>query len=166
MLSGAAGAGKSSACRQLARRVDGVCALDGDTLASAKRPWDYDEYWAFTMRICSEILGNGLVPVICGIGLPSQVFPAADEVGLSVDMLALVCDPEEIRRRVVDRGYGQAWRDPDKHVAIDEAIRATVAPPPHKFATFDSGTHGPNETAAAAIAWAEAATARILSRAR
>jgi hypothetical protein len=60
VLSGAAGAGKSTACVAVAGRVPGACAIDGDTLSSARRPWDYDEYWAFTMRVCADVLRNSL----------------------------------------------------------------------------------------------------------
>jgi len=134
VLSGATG--KTTAGRAIASRVAGTCAIDGDTLSSAKRPWDYDDYWACTMRVCADVLRNGLVPVICGIGLPTQVFPAAEAAGLRIDMLALVCDPDEIRRRIVD------------------------VPAPHRFTTFDTGIHDPAATADRTIAWADAAVRR------
>ncbi len=160
VLSGAAGAGKSTACAAIAERVHGACAIDGDTLSSARRPCDYDEYWAFTMRVCADVLRNGLVPVICGIGMPGQVFPAADAAGLRVDMLALVCDPDAIRHRVVERGYGGAWQHPEKHVAVDRELRDAAQRAPHRFATFDTSLHGVGETADATVAWAAAAVAR------
>lgn len=160
MLSGAAGTGKTTAGQAIASRVAGTCAIDGDTLSSAKQPWDYDDYWAFTMRVCADVLRNGLVPVICGIGLPSQVFPAAEAAGLRIDMLALVCDPDEIRRRIVDRGYGEAWRTPEKHLAVDAELRRGHVPPPHRFTTFDTGIHDPAATADRTIAWADAAVRR------
>lgn len=160
MLSGAAGTGKSTAGRAIASRVAGTCAIDGDTLSSAKRPWDYDEYWAFAIRVCADVLRNGLVPVIYGIGLPSQVIPAAEAAVLRVDMLALVCEPVEIRRRIVDRGHGEAWRTPEKHLAVDEELRNVHVPAPHRFTTFDSGTHDPVATAERAVAWADAAVRR------
>ncbi|MBE7161330.1 MAG: hypothetical protein INR72_08790 [Williamsia herbipolensis] len=160
VLSGPAGAGKSTACAAIAGRVGGALAIDGDTLASARRPWDYDAYWDFVMRVCADVLRNGLVPVLCGIGLPSQVFPAADRAGFRVDMLALVCAPEVVRARIVDRGYGEAWRDPEKHVAVGETLRTATAPAPHRIGRFDSGTHDAAATAEAVSGWAEAAVGR------
>jgi hypothetical protein len=160
VLSGAAGAGKSTACVAIAGRVPGACAIDGDTLSSARRAWDYDEYWAFTMRVCADVLRNGLVPVICGIGMPGQVFPAADAAGLRVDMLALVCDPDTIRHRVAERGYGGAWQHPEKHVAVDRELRDAAARAPHRFATFDTSLHGIDATADATVEWVSAAVVR------
>lgn len=157
VLTGAAGAGKSTAFAAISGTVPGVCMFDGDTLASAKDPWDYDDYWAFTMRVCGDVLRNGLLPVICGVGLPSQVLPAADAVGMRVNMLALVCPPAAIRRRVVERGYGHAWRHPERHLALDAELRSSNVAPPHKFATYDTAIHDARETASVVAAWIRAA---------
>jgi broad-specificity NMP kinase len=157
VLTGPAGSGKSTACAAVSGRVPGAVLIDGDTLASAKRPWDYDEYWDFTMRVCTDVRRNGLLPVICGIGLPSQVFPAADRALLRVDMLALVCDADVIRQRIVTRGYGEAWRDPEKHVTVGEALRGAVARAPHRYRMFDTGEHDAAVTAACVTDWVRAA---------
>ncbi|KQO64138.1 hypothetical protein [Curtobacterium sp. Leaf261] len=157
VLTGAAGAGKSTAFLAVAGTVPGTCFIDGDTLASARRPWDYDEYWEFTMRVCGDVLRNGLVPVICGIGLPSQVLPAAESAGFRVNMLALVCPPEFVRRRVVERGYGEAWRHPERHVAVNRDLQTVMVAPPHEFATYDTARHDARETARAVAAWSRSA---------
>jgi len=161
ILTGAAGAGKSTVFAALSGRVEGICAIDGDTLAAARENWDYGEFWAFVMGVCADILANKLVPVICGIGLPSQFVPAADDRGFAVDALALVCGGEVVRHRIATRGYGNAWKNADRHVAVDRELRAARVPSPHRLRTFDTSVNGPEATAATVIAWAGDAVERV-----
>ena len=160
VVTGAAGAGKSTVCRAL-QGEPGLVVIDGDTVASgatavADGRHDYEAYWRFVLRLSVDLAANGLTPVICGIGLPGQVVPAAEEEGVVARMLVLGTSEAAIRSRTTARPGDDAHLDIARHVAVDRTLRVATVPPPHRLDFVDTVGRTPEETIAAARAWAAA----------
>lgn len=152
VVAGAAGAGKSTAQTALTR-LPGVCALDGDTIVTARAQWDYDEYWSFTMRLAHEILANGLRPVICAVGKPDEIVRAASNTALSVRLLGLVCDRSVRTVRIEQRAGHPPVRHPERHDAVDLSLRAARLEHPHEFTLFDTTRVSVEDTQRVVVNW-------------
>ena len=158
VITGAAAAGKSTIGEHLRGRP-GVCVIDGDVLgrgaaAMAGGRRDYVEFWRHVLAVSREVRSNGLVPVLPCISLPEQVLAAAtDEV---VHFLALVSDPDTVRRRIADRRGLSPVPAPETHVDFDRTLRAvTSVPAPHTWTVHDVSGSDVDATCAAGLAWAE-----------
>lgn len=111
----AAGAGKSTVCQHLAGTIDGVVLLDADILAEdhvavVSPNHDYPAFWRTLMHLAHEISQNRCAVAYFGITLPEQVLAGGDATRLfaSIDILALVCDEDDLRRRIERRQGGDA----------------------------------------------------------
>jgi hypothetical protein len=145
IVTGAAAAGKSTACRALSREP-AVLALDGDAIAAgaaavADGRTDYPAFWRYVMSIASGIADNGLVPVICGVCLPDQVLTNSKECDgfAGVHFFALTCAPDELERRIRARaGAESAVRNITRHLSINSDFQQTEVAPPHTLTIFDN----------------------------
>lgn len=158
IVTGAAAAGKSTACRALAAEA-GVLALDGDVIAAgaaavAGGRAEYSAFWRYVLSLARGITDNGLVPVICGVCLPEQVL-ANDCTGFDgVHFLVLTCAPHELEQRIRGRtGAESAIRNVRKHLAINAELRQAEVVPPHTLTVFDSTGLTPVDTTAAVRDW-------------
>ncbi|WP_447006679.1 hypothetical protein ACRAKI_09460 [Saccharothrix isguenensis] len=160
IVTGAAAAGKSTACRALSREP-AVLALDGDVLAAgaaavAYGRIDYPAFWRYAMSISNGIADNGLVPVICGVCLPHQVLTNSEECKgfAGVHFFALTCAPDELERRIRARvGAESAVRNIAKHLSINAHLQQGEVAPPHTLTVFDNTGLACQDTTTAVRDW-------------
>jgi hypothetical protein len=117
IVSGASGAGKSTACQILLGRLTQVVLLDSDILWRSEFNSPEDNYAAFFdtwLRMCKNISQSGRPVVLfgAGMGVPGNIESRVERRYFTdVHYLALVCDDralaERLRRRPEWRGSGQ-----------------------------------------------------------
>jgi hypothetical protein len=113
IVSGASGTGKSTICQALTGKLTNVIPLDSDILWSPafNHPeGGYRDFFETWLRLCMNISQAGRPVVLfgAGVGVPNNLescigrryFPA-------VHYLALTCDDEILRERLLNR---PAWR--------------------------------------------------------
>ncbi|HXW81726.1 MAG TPA: AAA family ATPase, partial [Acidimicrobiales bacterium] len=110
IITGTAGAGKSTICARLAGRVPGAVLLDADIFASdmisvVAPNADYPAFWRSMARLAHEIAQNNLAVVFFSVMLPQQLLANTDVLGYfeSISFLCLTCDAEVLRTRFVQR---------------------------------------------------------------
>ena len=110
IVTGAAGAGKSTLCARLAGTVPGAVLLDADIHAedmiSVVSPnHDYPAFWRSMMRLAHEIAQNNLAVVYFAVMLPEQVLANSEDPRYfdSVHFLCLTCPPADLHRRLAGR---------------------------------------------------------------
>ncbi|CUR62212.1 hypothetical protein NOCA170158 [metagenome] len=163
VVTGAAATGKSTVGDHLRGR-SGLVVIDGDVLgsgatATADGRRDYVGFWRYVLSISSEIRRSGLVPVIPCICLPEQVLAAVDDE--VVHFLALVSEPDVVRRRIAGRRGVSAVPSPETHVAFDRRLREVRSvPAPHTWTAYDVAVHDVRQTLEAGDRWAEARAGR------
>ena len=158
VVTGAAATGKSTIGDHLRGR-SGLVVVDGDVLGSGAAATsygrrDYVGFWRYALAVCREVRTNGLVPVVPCICLPDQVLAAVDDE--VVHFLALVSDPETVRRRIAGRRDVSPVPSPESHVDVNRRLRevATV-PPPHTWTTYDVTVGDVRRTTEVGSAWAD-----------
>ena len=125
-VGGASGTGKSVICRELTGRVDEAVLLDGDILWRAEFATPEDDYRSFFetwLRLAKNIAQSGRPVVLLGAGMvvPSNLEPCVERRYFTqVHYLALVCEPEELERRLRGR---PAWRESGDGAWIQEQVR-------------------------------------------
>jgi hypothetical protein len=117
IVSGASGAGKSTACQILLGRSAQVVILDSDILWRPEFNSPEDNFAAFFdtwLRMCKNISQSGRPVALfgAGIGVPGNIEPRVERrYFAAVHYLALVCDDhalaERLRRRPEWRGSGE-----------------------------------------------------------
>ena len=57
MIGGASGTGKTEICNQIAGKIEGLIALDGDVIWSCGNftPEKTEAFYGFMLRLCAEI---------------------------------------------------------------------------------------------------------------
>lgn len=129
VVTGAAATGKSTVATHLFGVVAGATFLDGDVIAEGASAVhgdrrDFGVFWGYVLRLGHEIAANGSTPVICGIGLPKQVEANAERGWFrTVEYLALVCEPDELERRIVQR---RSAGDEVERIAFHLKLNATI----------------------------------------
>lgn len=112
IVTGASGAGKSSVCLELAKRMDDAVVLDSDILwhnEFAGQGPDYRQYREIWLRVCKNISQAGRPVVLCGCAVPEQFEPCVERRYFTrLHYLALVCDDDLLLERLKAR---PAWRD-------------------------------------------------------
>ena len=123
VITGASGAGKSSACLALAKTKDFV-VMDSDILWRSEfdQPGtDYRNYRETWLRVCKNISQAGKPVVLCGASLPEQFEQCIERRYFSeLHYLALVCSDEVLESRLRSR---PAWRNSSD----EEYIKTHVA---------------------------------------
>lgn len=113
-------------------------------------------FWRYVLALAGAIAENGLIPVVCGVGLPEQVL-ANDECAefAGVHFLALVCSPDVLVDRIRKRaGAESAVRRVGRHVAMNAAIKEMDVPAPHSSTFLDTTELTVEETMVRAVGWA------------
>jgi len=124
VITGASGAGKSSACLALAAKTKDFVVMDSDILwhTELNQPdTDYRNYRETWLRVCKNISQAGKPVVLCGASLPEQFEHCIERRYFSeIDYLALVCSDEALESRLRSR---PAWRNSSD----EEYIKTHVA---------------------------------------
>ena len=126
VVGGASGSGKSVLCRELTGRVDEAVLLDGDILWRPEFATPEDGYRGFFetwLRLAKNISQSGRPVALFNAGMvvPSNLEPCVERRYFTrVHYLALVCEPEELARRLRAR---PAWRESGDGAWIQEQVR-------------------------------------------
>lgn len=126
IISGASGAGKSTACNHLTGRYQESVLLDSDILwrSEFNQPKDnYREYFETWLRMCKNISQSGRPVVLfgAGFGVPENLEGCMERRYFSsVRYLALVCSNEILSQRLRER---PAWRESGNPEYIEEHQR-------------------------------------------
>jgi len=126
VVGGASGTGKSVLCRELTGRVDEAVLLDGDILWRPEFATPEDGYRGFFetwLRLAKNISQSGRPVALFNAGMvvPSNLEPCVERRYFTrVHYLALVCEPEELARRLRAR---PAWRESGDGAWIQEQVR-------------------------------------------
>ncbi|MBN1400030.1 MAG: AAA family ATPase, partial [Anaerolineae bacterium] len=126
LVSGASGAGKSTACHHLLGQESRVVVLDSDILW--RREFDqpethYRDYFELWLRMCKNIGQSGRPVVLfgAGFGVPENLDPCVERRYFSaLHYLAFVCDEDELTRRLRAR---PAWRNSSHEAFVKEHVR-------------------------------------------
>ena len=116
MVSGASGVGKTTICNKLIGTIDKAVLLDADLMwrPELNHPENnYRELVEWWLRMSKNISQSGRPIVLfgAGTGVPMNVEPCVERRYFSrIHYLALVCDNEEIIRRLQAR---KNWREKD-----------------------------------------------------
>jgi predicted kinase len=157
VVTGAAATGKSTVGDHLRGR-GGLVVIDGDVLgrgaaATSYGRRDYVAFWRHALAVCREVRTNGLVPVVPCICLPDQVLAATTDE--TVHFLALLSEPDTVRRRIAARTGVSDVPSPESHVDLDRRLRELAdVPAPHTWTTHDVTTGDVRRTREAGAAWA------------
>jgi hypothetical protein len=114
VIGGASGAGKSSVCNFLLGKFQDAILLDSDILWRPEFNTPEDHYHAFFdlwLRMCKNIAQSGRPVALfgAGMGVPANLEGLVERRYFSaIHYLALVCDDEELARRLRARS---AWRN-------------------------------------------------------
>lgn len=162
IVSGAAGAGKSTVLPRLVGQVPGVLILDTDILwmeAYDKPEENYRSYFETWLRIAMNIGQNG-GPVVLfgtGFGVPSNLENCVERRYFStIHYLALVCSPEEQASRLRAR---PAWRKSGSedfistHVQYTQWFRGEGSQGSPPISLIDTTNLSIDQTAAEVKAW-------------
>ena len=163
LVGGPAGAGKSTAGALLLGRVTEAVILESDLLwrKEFNTPDDrYANYFSLWLGLAAHISQSGRPVAIFGAGfaVPHSVEPLPERALFSaVHYLALVCDDDELARRVSRR---PRWKDHAdrarlvaEHVEFNHWLRANAATAAPPVTLLDTTGRPPEETASAVAAW-------------
>jgi gluconate kinase len=130
VLTGASGAGKSAVCTQLARAqledqssVPDCVYLEQDILWRQEFADPQNDYRGFRdtwLRVAKNVSQAGRPVVLCGSALPRQ-YESCLERRYFADLyyLALVCDEERLRQRLLAR---PAWRHSGDETFLEQMV--------------------------------------------
>ena len=135
LVGGASGAGKSTVCHALTGAIDGVIPLEADVLWRPELASPADNYGAFVdtwLRLCKNIHYSGRPVVLFGAGfaVPENVEGRVERRYFStVHYLALVCDDDELTRRLEARPAWRAQERIGEQLAFNRYFRERRAAP-------------------------------------
>lgn len=163
LVTGASGTGKSTLALRLAGRLSHATVLDQDILWMPEMDTPEDNWRRFRelwMRIAVNIHQNGRSLLLAGSCDPDQyeALPGRPYVG-AIHTLALVCDENELRRRLTDRPPWRTSGGPAVIAAMigfDRALRSLVARAPERVALLDTTHDDPAVSADRVLEWATA----------
>jgi adenylate kinase family enzyme len=124
ILTGASGAGKTTACLALAAKTKEFVVMESDILwrEEFNQPaTDYRNYREMWLRVCKNISQARKPVILCGAGVPDQFEQCIERRYFSnIHYLALVCEEEILASRLRER---PAWRGSSKDEYIAEHIK-------------------------------------------
>ena len=160
IVTGASGAGKSTACQRLLGQVTQAVLLDSDILwrpefnTPATSYRDYFELW---LRLCKNISQSGRPVVLfgAGAGVPENIENCIERRYFSkVHYLALVCSDEALSRRLQARPIWRGTRDAeyiDGHIRFNHWFKEYNSQP--AIERIDTTDVLPEETVAQVALW-------------
>ncbi|HVN54000.1 MAG TPA: AAA family ATPase [Anaerolineaceae bacterium] len=164
VVSGASGTGKTTILQKLLGRLDEFVLLDSDILwrAEFNNPEDnYRSFFEIWLRVAKNIAQSGRPVMLfgAGAGVPANIEPCVERRYFSrVHYLALTCEEEVLRRRLVAR---PEWRGTHAEefiraqVEFNDWFKQSADREDDRIELLDT-THDPVETTAAAVAaWAK-----------
>lgn len=124
ILTGASGSGKSTICLGLVARMSECVFLENDLFWRAEFATPEDNYYSFRnlcLRVGKNISQAGRPVVLCGSAIPEQYETCAERRYFSeTHYLALVCDEQELVRRLRDR---PGWRRSSTPEVVEEMVK-------------------------------------------
>ena len=161
LVSGASGTGKTTIALRLAGTFTDAVVLDQNILWMPEMDTPEDNWRRFRslwLRVAVNIAQNGHPLLLFGSADPDQYerLPERRYVG-SIHTLALVCDDDELRRRLTAR---PAWRGSgtaefiDSMLQFNRSLRALAGRRPEDIALLDTSRDAPDVSAAHVATWA------------
>jgi len=160
VITGASGAGKSSACLALAAKTKDFVVLDSDILwrDEFNQPnTDYRNYREMWLRLCKNVSQAGKPVVLCGASLPDQFEQCIERRYFSViHYLALVCSDEALESRLRMR---PAWRNSSDeeyiktHAAFNRWLKENASSTQPPISLLDTSEITVNESVERVEAW-------------
>lgn len=116
VLTGASAAGKTTVCLALQAALPGCVVMESDILWLPEFDTPEDDYRAFRntwLRVAKNIGQAGRPVVLCGTAVPGQYESCPERrYFAAIHYLALVCDDEELVRRLEARPQWRECSDP------------------------------------------------------
>lgn len=160
-VTGASGAGKSTLVPLVRRSLHGSIIFEGEAIDFWRfegAPGEYSSLHNQWLKVAWEIALNDLPVVFFATALPAQLDACTLRSRFStIRYLGLVCDDEELARRLSAR---PAWRGTRKPEFITQAqgftrcLRARGAENVPAITLVDTTSMSPVETAARIVGWA------------
>ena len=119
IVSGASGAGKSTACHHLLSRVTDAVLLDSDILwrpEFERAGTDGPSFFETWLRVAKSVGQSGRPVVLfgAGVGVPDNIEPSVERRYFAdVHYIALVCADDELASRLQNRPRWRRTHDPD-----------------------------------------------------
>jgi gluconate kinase len=124
ILTGASGSGKSCICLELVARMSECVFLENDLFWRTEFATPEDNYYNFRnlcLRVAKNISQAGRPVVLCGSAIPEQYEACTERRYFSkTHYLALVCEEQELVRRLRDR---PGWRKSSAPDVIGEMVK-------------------------------------------
>jgi predicted ABC-type ATPase len=160
VVTGASGAGKSTACLRLIPMLQEYVVMEADILWGVFAPAegnDFSIYRNLWLRVAKNIGQAGRPVVLCGTALPEQLETCPERRYFStISYLALVCDEALLQERLKQR---PAWRGSGTDEVVGQMVRfnrwlkvhaATTNPP---MTLLESSHQGIQETVEEIARW-------------
>ncbi len=160
IITGASGAGKSTACLALVPALPECVVLESDILwglIPASPDDDYRAYRNVWLRLAKNIGQAGRPVVLCGSAVPAQFERCPERrYFATLHYLALVCDDAALAERLRQR---PGWRSADAPEVVERMVRfnrwlkdhAETSQPP--IMLYDTTNRSVPETTAALAQW-------------
>jgi shikimate kinase len=160
IVTGASGAGKSTACQHLAGQVTQAVLLDSDILWRPEfnsPETNYRDYFELWLRLCKNISQSGRPVVLfgAGVGVPENIEPCIERRYFSnVHYLALVCSDSTLSERLQARPLWRGTRDAayiDGHIRFNRWFKEYDSQP--AIERIDTTNTLPEVTVAQVSSW-------------
>lgn len=136
LITGASGTGKTAVLNRLSSKMNEFILLDSDILWHSEfdHPEDhYKNYMETWLRMCKNISQSGKPVMLfgAGTGVPENIEPCIERRYFSqVYYLALICDDDELARRLLERPH---WRNCHEDKFIEAQVNFN-----HWFKSYDN----------------------------
>jgi broad-specificity NMP kinase len=149
-VTGPSAAGKSTVCAELPALLPECVPLDGDLLWRSELWDDVSWFYSTWLSVAGQVSRAGRPAVLCTAAMPEawEDSRAREQVG-EIHMLALVCNEEVLRDRLLARGA----QDPNApETFLDDTLNFNRVLR-ERLPFLDTTDAAPAETAQAVAAW-------------
>src|SRR5215204_1815673 len=160
ILTGASGAGKSTASLALVDKLKDIVVMESDILwrDEFNQPeTDYQNYRELWLRVCKNISQAGKPVVLCGCAVPEQFEQCIERRYFSnIHYLALVCDDELLAARLRARpAWRGSFRDEyiEEHLAFNNWLKNNAENKKPRMTLLDTSEIGADKTAEQVVKW-------------
>ena len=160
MIGGASGTGKTAICNQIAGKIEGLIALDGDVIWSCGNftPEKTEAFYGFMLRLCAEIAKSGASVAVfhAGAGVPANIESCVERKLFDrVHYLGLYCSDDELEKRLRTR---PEWQNQNADGFINamkgfNAMYRFYGQDEYKMAKVDTGTISLEESSRQVMDW-------------